>query len=284
MSDLREELINNIWNRKADYYKKANHSSKNLDKFDTYYKLKKYSQLENPYKILDVGCGEGSVISYISHNKNLENYYGIDVSELALNIAKHKHPKINFLTVYTEKIPFDDNKFNLTYTTYTLEHLLYPLITINEMIRVTKNNGYCIFLCPNFGSPIYPSPCYKRNKIIRIINGVFIDISRLLSPYKTLDWKSVIPIIDDNDKHITDHDTTVEPYLLSFVKYIKQNTKHEIIEYSSQWKTINKFYGVPTTTIIKSLPFKLLGYYMHLYPFSYWGPTLFVVIKIKKEQ
>lgn len=283
MQNLRKNLSNNIWNKKKDYYKKASHSDIELEKFDTYRKLKKYSHFKNSYyKILDVGSGEGSVLSYISKGKDHNNYYGIDISALALKLAKEKYPKMNFSKVNSEKIPFNNNEFDLTYTTYTLEHLINPTITINEMIRITKNNGYCVFLCPNYGSPIYPSPCYKGNRIIRVLRKFIYDLKYLIIYNSLLGWERVEPIIDKKSEHIMDHDTTIEPYLLLLRKFIEKNTKHTIIECDSQWSTINKIYGATNFTILKSLPFKILGKYLHLYPFNYWGPTLFMVIKIRK--
>ena len=274
MQDLKSELVDEIWNKKEDYYKQAAKSHREIDKIYTYKRIKETAN--DAYKILDVGCGEGSVLGYIKGKNNKQKLTGIDISSLAINTAKSKHPQIKFMLLKDEELPFFDNNFDLTFTTYTLEHLINPLDTINEMIRVTGNGGYCIFLCPNYGSPIYASPCYKQNKLFRLIKGFFMDIKIGFSnKQKSLGWENVEPIIDKENKHYMDHDTTIEPYLLSLKTFIERNTKHKIIECSSQWDTVNKNNGWSSIFWLLSLPFKFLGKYLGLYPFKYWGPTLF---------
>ncbi|MEM4182007.1 MAG: class I SAM-dependent methyltransferase [Candidatus Pacearchaeota archaeon] len=64
-------------------------------------------------KILDVGCGSGR---HFINNQNLD-FYGVDFSDKMLELAKKKSVEKNFSVVLKlmkdEKIPFEDNFFDL---------------------------------------------------------------------------------------------------------------------------------------------------------------------------
>lgn len=61
-------------------------------------KMLKLIGIEKANSILDVGCGDGEVLSLFK----LKNYTGIDISEEALRVCKTKHTSGNFL-LFTEK-------------------------------------------------------------------------------------------------------------------------------------------------------------------------------------
>ena len=92
--------------------------------------------------ILDVGCGTGALCSVLSSKGLLAT--GIDPAEKMLNIAKKQsgNKAVNFMQANVlEKLPFDDNFFDISITSYVAHGLqkndrkrMYA-----EMSRVTKN-------------------------------------------------------------------------------------------------------------------------------------------------
>lgn len=213
-------------------------------------------------EILDVGCGEGTKLDKIAPYSCLA--YGIDSSKLAIKLAKKTYPTHKYLKADAEKIPFNQNYFDLVYSTFSLEHLLQPEEVIMEMIRVCKPKGKIIFLAPNFGAPNRASPCYKKSRVKKLIRGFVNDF---LFWKNNLIWEKVKPI-DTKENYRMDYDTAVEPYLLTLERFLK-NKKIKIIKLTSFWEI--KQENEPTHQRL----FKILGL-LKIFPFSYWGPHLYL--------
>lgn len=90
--------------------------------------------------ILDVGCGNGKNVKYLLDNDI--KAYGIDFSEKLVEVCKRK--KLNVKVGNALDIPFEDNSFDNVISIAVIHHLQKEedrIKTINEMIRVCKNNG-----------------------------------------------------------------------------------------------------------------------------------------------
>ncbi len=100
-------------------------------------------------EVLDFGCGNGRLLELFT-NKNI-NYYGVDVSQKLLDLAKQRYPsnKDNFLKISSDKIslPFNEEKFNSVYSIATFHHLpgkQHRLKVAKELYRVTKRGGWIV--------------------------------------------------------------------------------------------------------------------------------------------
>lgn len=100
------------------------------------------------YRLLDLGCGPGSMVEYLKHIPNLE-IYGIDISPAMLKIAREKYPNITFLESDAEDLPFDDGYFDVVLCSGMLHHFpsLDPILL--EIKRVLKDGGAFIAREPN---------------------------------------------------------------------------------------------------------------------------------------
>ncbi|GIU70254.1 MAG: hypothetical protein KatS3mg002_1490 [Candidatus Woesearchaeota archaeon] len=101
---------------------------------------------ENALRALDFGCGIGAQ-TILMHEFGLEAY-GIDISEIAINmarkLAKHKGYKQmenRFIVYDGGQIPFPDNFFDLCISEGVLDSMKFELAKnlIKEIDRVTKN-------------------------------------------------------------------------------------------------------------------------------------------------
>ena len=104
-------------------------------------------------KILVVGAGTGEEMAQLFRMGC--QLYGIEPDESALQILKLR-AKMNQLDgsglkkAVAEKIPFNDNYFDLVYCWQVLEHVQNVEQSIKEMVRVTKSNGYIFIGTPDY--------------------------------------------------------------------------------------------------------------------------------------
>lgn len=215
----------------------------------------------NKGKILDVGCGEGSRLDYLLEG---DNGVGIDINKYAIALAKKNFPRFKFIVGQGPLLPFEDNSFEVVYSTFVLEHTTDPETFLKEMVRVLKTGGNLIIMCPNFGAPNRRSPNSVENPVRKLIYGFYKDIFGWGQNH----WTEVVP---KKDYVNIDDDTTVEPYLLTLNKYIN-SLGMKVIYSSSLWKL-----EAPTLNPRKLL-FKFLGR-SGIYPFNYWGPQIFITAK-----
>ncbi len=257
------------WETK-EYYLKAKKGSSDISHFGIKV-LKKYVNKEFVNKVLDIGCGEGTRLSYLINESNgIKKGFGIDISKTAILLAKKNYPYLEFIKSDIEKIPFKNNSFDFIYSAYVLEHVSNPEKLISESRRLLKKNATLILIAPNYGSPNRSSPCFTRSRSKKIIEGYLDDLFRLFTRKNTLNWNKVKPIASKR-KYKIDWDCQTEPYLGSLISYLKKSG-FKILEYSSCWEEESK-----DSSLLQKVVFSLSK--LKLYPFIYWGPHLVLVAR-----
>ena len=93
-----------------------------------------------------MGCGTGEILNAIATDKN--RYYGIDLSEKMVNIAKGKNnsKNITYLVGDAEFLPFEDLTFDIIICVESFHHYPNPNAVIKEFYRVL-NNGGTLIIC-----------------------------------------------------------------------------------------------------------------------------------------
>jgi ubiquinone/menaquinone biosynthesis C-methylase UbiE len=97
-------------------------------------------------KVLDVGCGEGLLFSYLETLLKGVECYAIDASEDEVIDAKKNLPFCIVKTGNIYKIDHEKNAFDLVFCTEVLEHLEFPYKAMLELHRVT--NRYVLLSVP----------------------------------------------------------------------------------------------------------------------------------------
>ena len=111
-------------------------------------------------KILDVGCGPGSITVGLARWAADGSVIGIDVGEEVLQTAQQAVEEAGCSNISLEQasvyeLPYADSSFDLTYAHQVLQHLADPVLAIQEMARVTRPGGhvavrdadYCTMSC-----------------------------------------------------------------------------------------------------------------------------------------
>ena len=100
--------------------------------------------------VLDVGCGCGSLLSTL-HRKKGVIPWGVDCSEEAVRYAGDVlHLKVS--RGEAERLPFDDESFDLVTMWHLLEHSRSPSRVCDEALRVLRPGGSLVVELPDFSS------------------------------------------------------------------------------------------------------------------------------------
>jgi SAM-dependent methyltransferase len=97
--------------------------------------------------ILDVGCGTGLFLRAAA-DAGLKAY-GIDISQRAVDMAKHAVPEATIVRSAGESLPFESGTFDYIFYGGTLEHFLDVDKGLDEAVRVTKPDATFLIVVPN---------------------------------------------------------------------------------------------------------------------------------------
>jgi 2-polyprenyl-3-methyl-5-hydroxy-6-metoxy-1,4-benzoquinol methylase len=110
--------------------------------------LKKYNLLENPLaRILDVGCGTGMILKEISSQGEV---WGLDNDEQALKFCRKRGLRFLKKANLQQKLPFEDQSFDVILCLDVLEHLKNEDLSISEFRRLLKPKGMLVITVPAY--------------------------------------------------------------------------------------------------------------------------------------
>lgn len=100
----------------------------------------------NGLDVISIGCGSGVDAQWLKDN-GANRVVGVDISEGLIDIAKREHPGIEFRVMDMEKLNFEDESFDLAYSSLALHYLDDWQITLKETRRILKPKGMYVFSC-----------------------------------------------------------------------------------------------------------------------------------------
>ena len=113
--------------------------------------------------ILDVGCGKGEIISYLSSMKKFE-IHGVDIEHDVIERASSLYPNFSLTVQDGKNLSYGDASFDLILVLEVLEHVEHYEEIIREAGRVSR--GYCIFSVPR--EPLW--------RILNLLRGAHCDL------------------------------------------------------------------------------------------------------------
>ncbi|MDD3084990.1 MAG: class I SAM-dependent methyltransferase [Candidatus ainarchaeum sp.] len=141
-----QNLYDNMINIKKDGFVKLNLNRWPRNRYEA---ALKFVSIKPDSKVLDVGFGQGDLLSYISTKTNF--CYGLDISKKNLLYVKSLLPsKVNLsIQDVNSKTNFEDNFFDLIFLTDVFEHIIDRYSVITELKRILKKNGLLVIVTPN---------------------------------------------------------------------------------------------------------------------------------------
>ena len=98
-------------------------------------------------RILDLGCGDGTLLKFLIDNKQVEGY-GLEIDPEQINLCIDKGLNVVEQNLDRGLGNFSDKSFDTVLMTQALQTLHFPHLVLDEMLRVGKE---CIVTFPNFG-------------------------------------------------------------------------------------------------------------------------------------
>ena len=92
-------------------------------------------------RVLDVGCGAGSVAKAVKRERPDLDVAGCDVSRSTIAIAEASAEGVDFRLAQAEKLPFADGRFDFVWIFDVLEHVEKPEQVLREVARVLRPGG-----------------------------------------------------------------------------------------------------------------------------------------------
>lgn len=117
--------------------------------------VRRYTQLSNRSRMLDIGSGVGSFV--VSCRQRGFEAYGVEPDRIgqgaklnAIQIARRRLSAPVFVSGVGEKLPFPDACFDVVTMNQVVEHVTDQRKVIGESARVVREGGIIYVACPNY--------------------------------------------------------------------------------------------------------------------------------------
>ena len=168
-------------------------------------------------KLLDCGCWNGINTKKLGGMIGAKYLYGIEIVRAKAAQASKQGVKVKMGNL-NEKIPYNDNFFDVIVANHVIEHLVNVRLFVSELYRILKKDGYLIIATPNLASwhnvfalligiqpfsgptikPDYESDCRMvRNLNQARMKRVFSIESDSLDHVKVMTTKALVGLLKD---------------------------------------------------------------------------------------
>ena len=103
-------------------------------------------------RILDIGCGDGTLTVLLAKTVDAKDVYGVDISEIGLNEARKKGIRCFKVDTDIEELPFEEDSFDFVFCGEFIEHVINTDKLLKDIHKVLKPNGKLVITTPNIAS------------------------------------------------------------------------------------------------------------------------------------
>src|SRR6478752_2278455 len=100
-----------------------------------------FAGVEADARVLDVGCGPGSLVAELVRRVGAENVTAVDPAEQFVAAARARNPGVAVTRASAEELPFGDDEFDAALAQLVVHFMSDPVAGLSEMRRVTREGG-----------------------------------------------------------------------------------------------------------------------------------------------
>ncbi len=158
ITDLKNTIIKEHYRKEAEKHGDSRSSTmedlvvreKEVEFIIRYFSILKNIKSNIKLRVLDLGCGNGYMLSVLSIAHKNNSYIGIDLSHDLLSIAnKRCVPNCKFIEGNATSIPLEDNCLDVVFTERCLINILNweeQKLALSEIRRILKPSGYYLMI------------------------------------------------------------------------------------------------------------------------------------------
>lgn len=150
--------------------------------------------LQPGMRVLDVGCGPGSMTLGIAGRIGDGRVTGLDLDESQVKLAQQSATErgvsnASFRSGSAYELPFDDAQFDAVFSHALIEHLSEPVRAMRQFLRVLKPGGVMGVATPDWSGflygPLTPEmrAAVKAYEALQVGNGGDVNVGHKLSQY-----------------------------------------------------------------------------------------------------
>lgn len=137
--------------------RRYNYTDHETQERDEYPIIESFIQLNS--KVIDLGCGNGSLLMLLKDKKNIQEY-GIEMVQSGVDICRKKGLNVRQGLIDSPLDEVEDKQFDYAICNVTIQMVMYPEVLLSEMKRIAH---YQIISFPNFA--------HWRNRLDMLLKG-----------------------------------------------------------------------------------------------------------------
>jgi SAM-dependent methyltransferase len=215
---------------------------KNWD--DGLFREKILSQLKPYYVVLDLGAGAG-IVEQMNFRGKVAKMCGVDLDPRVQENQMLDEGKL----ADAERIPYDDNSFDVVFSDNVLEHLECPDNVFKEVNRVLKPGGIYLFKTPNkwhYVPTIYRITPHKFHQYINRKRGRDSD-DTFPTHYKANSKSDVIALANRNN------------FIVEFIELVEGRPEYLRLHWSTYFIGFSYERLVNSVNILQGFRILLIG-------------------------
>jgi SAM-dependent methyltransferase len=100
-----------------------------------------FAGITGAQRVLDVGCGPGSLTGELARRLGAEAVCAVDPSESFVAAIADRYPDVRVERAAAEQLPFGARRFDAALAQLVVHFMADPVRGLGEMLRVTKDGG-----------------------------------------------------------------------------------------------------------------------------------------------
>jgi SAM-dependent methyltransferase len=104
-------------------------------------KFADFAGVEKGQRVVDVGCGPGSLTGELVHRLGADAVTAVDPSEPFVAAIRERHPEVVVHHAPAEELPLPDDAFDAALAQLVVHFMSDPVAGLREMARVSRDDG-----------------------------------------------------------------------------------------------------------------------------------------------